>query len=115
MKKLRIPYTIIDLGWWYQLSIPSVPSGRGNKAIFVPFNQIFGEGDKKIALIDKHDIGKFTARILKDERTLNKYVFAYSEILTQKEIIRAMEKVSGEKVETSTVSLLYLSSHRSRQ
>jgi hypothetical protein len=42
-------------------------------------------------------------------------VFAYSEILTQKEIIGAMEKVSGEKVETSTVSLLDLSSHHSRQ
>ncbi|KAK9235567.1 isoflavone reductase [Lipomyces kononenkoae] len=104
IKVKKIPYTIIDLGWWYQLSIPSIPTGRGSKAIFAPFNTIFGQGERKIALIHRLDIGKFIARILNDGRTLNKYVFCYGDLLTQREIINTMEEKSNEKAITNTIS-----------
>lgn len=51
-------------------------------------------------------MGRFVARIIKDERTLNKKVFTYSDLLSQNEIISIMEKASGEKVEIVPVSPL---------
>jgi len=73
------------------------------RSFFPGFNQaatrtIYGSGDTKSALIDIRDIGKYTARIITDDRTLNKYVLAYTEELTQKEIIAIAERVLGKKV-----------------
>jgi hypothetical protein len=39
------------------------------------------------------------ARIIADPRTLNKAVFAYSEVLTQRQVWEAVERVGGEKLE----------------
>ena len=79
----HIPYTIIDVGFWYQFSWPVVPSGRLNHANLLPNTTIYGDGNAPNILTDKRDIGPFVARILEDERTLNKRVFTCSEVLTQ--------------------------------
>jgi hypothetical protein len=43
------------------------------------------------------------ARIIADQRTLNKAVFAYSEVLTQRQIWEAVERAGGEKLEYSYI------------
>jgi hypothetical protein len=43
-------------------------------------------------------MGRLTAMIIKDPRTLNKRVFTWSDALSQKEIFALMEEVGGEKV-----------------
>ncbi|THG94215.1 hypothetical protein EW145_g8186, partial [Phellinidium pouzarii] len=58
----------------------------------------------KAAMIDRRDIGEFVARILVDERTLNRYVFCYGEEVTQSEIHALAERVSGTKVDAVRVS-----------
>lgn len=59
---------------------------------------IYGSGDVKIALTDVRDVGKFTARIIADDRTLNRYVFAYGEETTQKEIVALAKRVLGRDI-----------------
>ncbi|KAK1500527.1 isoflavone reductase [Colletotrichum tamarilloi] len=71
-KKIRLPYTVIDVGWWYQLSIPRLPSGRIDSATPLPVNFIAGDGSTLSALTDVRDVGRFTARIIADPRTINK-------------------------------------------
>lgn len=80
-----------------------LPNLDDSKEFFPGFNQaatrtIYGTGDVKSALVDIRDIGKYTARIITDDRTLNKYVLAYTEELTQKEIIAIAERVLGKKI-----------------
>ncbi|CZR63605.1 related to Isoflavone reductase homolog P3 [Phialocephala subalpina] len=100
IKKLGLGYTFIDVGYWYQLSFPPLPSGRTSYAMF-PGMQVplHGDGEAKNILIDIRDIGHFVARIIDDERTLNKYVYGWGDILTENQIYDMMEEVSGEKLE----------------
>lgn len=101
---IRLPYTVIDVGWWYQNTLPRLPSGKIDYAL-LPYQQsIAGDGNTKYAITDISDIGKFTARIVIDPRTLNHYVFAYGELKTQNEIFSLIESLSGETVERTHVS-----------
>ncbi|GLA18389.1 hypothetical protein AnigIFM62618_006032 [Aspergillus niger] len=47
-------------------------------------------------LTDMVDIGKYVAQIISDARTLNRRVFAYTEVLSMNEIWDTMATVSGE-------------------
>ncbi|KAK1455761.1 hypothetical protein CMEL01_04521 [Colletotrichum melonis] len=95
-KKIRLPYTVIDVGWWYQLSIPRLPSGRIDWATPLPVNFIAGDGNTLSALTDVRDVGRFTARIIADPRTINKMVFVYGDILSQNQIFNMLDEMSGE-------------------
>ena len=98
VKRLHIPYTIIDVGWWYQFTLPALPSGKIDYAIGVPTRSIPGDGNVPSALTDLRDVGKYVARIIKDERTLNAMVFVHNEIWTWNRIFDLLEKMSGEKI-----------------
>lgn len=100
----KIPYTIVDVGYWHQISVPRVPSGKFDPFIAMPDNTIIGEGDAKSMLSDKRDIGRWVSRIIRDDRTLNQKIFTCSDVLTQKELIKIVEEKSGEKVEVTHVS-----------
>lgn len=106
IRKLYLPYTAIDVGWWYQISPPRVPSGRMDSGLLFPAQHILGDGTVPSAMTDLADVGRYVAKIVADPRTLNKMVFAYSELLTQKQVWDTVEKVSGEKLERKYVSLL---------
>ncbi|KAL2815113.1 isoflavone reductase family protein [Aspergillus granulosus] len=80
IQRARLPYTIIDVGCYYQVWVPRVPSGC-----------------VKFALTDLSDIGKYVAQIIADPRTLNKHVLAYTEVLSMNEIWDVMAKASGEE------------------
>lgn len=99
---MYLPYTVIDVGWWYQISLPALPSGKV-PAIFA-VHEILGDGEVPSAMTDNRDIGKFVARIISDPRTLNKMVFAHGEVWTQNQIWRKMEELSGESIERKYVS-----------
>ncbi|KAJ7797530.1 hypothetical protein B0H14DRAFT_2531051 [Mycena olivaceomarginata] len=98
--KQYVPYTIIDVGYWHQISFPTLPSGRVDYASYMkPKVEIHAGGTAPTLLTDLRDIGPFVARIIKDPRTLNKFVFTYSDVLSENEIFALMEEMSGEKIE----------------
>lgn len=97
-KRLYLPYTAIDVGWWYQFSLPRVPSGKLDAVVSFPDTVITGDGNTRTALTDLADIGKYVARIIADPRTLNKLVFAYNEVTTQDRVWRTVEAITGETI-----------------
>jgi hypothetical protein len=110
----KIPYTIVDVGYWHQLSYPSVPSGKVDYAKFWKEANLYGDGEAKNLLTDKRDMGRFLARIIKDERTINKRVFTHSDALSQNEIFTLLEKLSGEKITPTVVCLPFPDFERRR-
>jgi hypothetical protein len=98
VKRLHIPYTIIDVGRWYQFSLPELPSGKINYAVAVATQTIPGNGNVLSALTDLRDVGKYVARVIKDERTPNSMVFVYNELWTSNQVYDLIEIMSGERV-----------------
>ncbi|GKT62287.1 isoflavone reductase family protein [Colletotrichum tofieldiae] len=85
IKKIKLPYTVIDVGWWYQVNLPRLPSGRIDYAVMETSDGIAGDGNVPIALTDS--------------RTLNRMVFSYTEVVTHNQIYDLLEGLSGEKLE----------------
>ncbi|KAM0327216.1 hypothetical protein ACHAQA_006350 [Verticillium albo-atrum] len=108
VKKIHLPYTVIDVGWWYQLTPPRVPSGRFDYGLLAPMDRLLGDGTVPSAQTHLQDIGLYVARIVADPRTLNKMVFAYNELLNQHQIFDKVEKVTGEKLERDYISVAEL-------
>lgn len=102
--QLHLPYTIIDVGFWHQLSFPLLPSGRLDKFHFMAANDLHDDGTAPNLLTDLRDIGNWVARIIKDPRTLNQKVFAWSDELSQNAIFALVEQLSGEKVDSKLIS-----------
>jgi len=104
VQRIGLPYTLIDVGWWYQVSIPRVPSGRFDYAVAIPMTLLVAGGEVPSALTDLRDVGMYVAKIIGDDRTLNKKVLAYTEVKTQNEIFELVEKKAGEKPEFARMS-----------
>ncbi|KNG89025.1 hypothetical protein ANOM_002411 [Aspergillus nomiae NRRL 13137] len=106
IQRARLPYTVIDVGCWYSVFVPKVPSGKSDKA-HMPYidHRIVEDGNQKFALIDIADVGKYVAQIVADPRTINKHVFAYTEVLSMNEIWNTMAIGTGEEPEKDYVSL----------
>lgn len=64
-----------------------------------------GDGNIPNAMTDLNDVGRYVALIIADERTLNKMVFAYNEVLTANQAYGMMESLSGEKIARNYVSI----------
>jgi hypothetical protein len=60
--------------------------------------KVVAEGKAKNICIDKRDVGKYLAKIVSDDRTLNKKVYIWGDVLSQNEILEITEKVGGEKI-----------------
>lgn len=104
IKWIHLPYTVVDVGWWYQVNLPRLPSGRIDYAVMETADGIAGDGNVPFALTDLRDVGKYVARIISDPRTLNRMVLAYNEVLTHNQMYDLMEKLSGEKLDRRYVS-----------
>lgn len=74
----------------------------------VPVKTVHGDGTAPNILTDLRDVGRFVARIILDDRTINKYVYTSGDVLSENDIYRIAEEVSGEKLEPDRVSQLYL-------
>ncbi|RSL87592.1 hypothetical protein BHE90_003894 [Fusarium euwallaceae] len=99
IKKIKLPYTIIDVGWWYQVNLPRLPSGRIDYAVMETSDGIAVDGNVPVAFTDMRDIGLYTARIISDPRTLNRMVFAYNQVLTFNEMYDIAERVPAEEIQ----------------
>jgi hypothetical protein len=99
----KLGFTIIDIGFWYQASMPRVPSGKFDGSIFMPINTVYAGGSAPNMLMDARDIGRITVDIIKDRRTLNKRVIAYGELMSQNEVHEIVEKKTGEVLELTSV------------
>ncbi|PYH93033.1 NAD(P)-binding protein, partial [Aspergillus ellipticus CBS 707.79] len=104
MKKSRVPYTVIDTGVWHEVAIPRVSSGKLDHAGLMGRTFLIGEGETPCAATAIQDIGRFVARIIINPRTINKYVFAYGEHVTQNSFIALAREVTGEDVPYIPVS-----------
>ncbi|KAJ7473942.1 hypothetical protein FB451DRAFT_1351479 [Mycena latifolia] len=104
IRRSYLPYTIIDVGYWHQISFPALPSGRVDYAALQPNTEIHAGGTAPNMLTDLRDIGCFVARIIKDARTLNKSVVTYADVLSENEIFKLMEEMSGEVIQRTSVS-----------
>ncbi|KAJ6565188.1 hypothetical protein DFH09DRAFT_1363828 [Mycena vulgaris] len=115
IRRLYLPYTIIDVGYWHQISFPTLPSGRVDyAAVLKPKVEIHAGGTTPTMLTDLRDIGPFVARIIKDTRTLNKSVFTYSDLISENEIFALMEEMSGEVIQRKYVSADDIAAGRAR-
>ncbi|UPK95957.1 hypothetical protein LCI18_006892 [Fusarium solani-melongenae] len=106
IQKLHLPYTYLDAGWWYQLTLPRLPSGRLDSVLPVYDSEprLGVDGNVPSALADIRDIGRYVARVIADPRTLNKKVHVYNEVLTRNQVYGLVEKLSGEKLERKYIS-----------
>ncbi|KAH8702334.1 isoflavone reductase family protein [Talaromyces proteolyticus] len=104
IKQLKLTYTIIDVGWWYQIATPRLTSGKIDYAMTVANDELVEGGKTPSAFVDLRDIGKYVTRIIVDPRTENKMVFSYNTVTSPEDIFAMVEKMSGEKVERKHVS-----------
>lgn len=65
----------------------------------MPETKIYGDGTAPNILTNVPDIGRFVARIIQSDRTLNRYVYTYGDVLSQKEAIQIGKEIIGMKVE----------------
>lgn len=66
---------------------------------FFPNNYaIYGDGHVKNGITDLRDVGRYVARIIHDERTLNKFVYYFGEVTSQEETFKLLEELSGETI-----------------
>ena len=97
MYRQRLGFTIIDVGFWYQASIPV------SSAIFMPNNDVVNGGEIPNMLIDAGDVGRITVQLPKREDTINKKIIAYGELMSQNDIHQMVEAKTGEKLELTHV------------
>lgn len=104
--KLRLGYTFLDVGIWYEASIVPVPSGRldycAPRALRATW-PLGPDGNVPTAVTKLEDVGRYLALVIADPRTLNKKVFVYNHVVTRNEIYDSLERVSGEKLERISV------------
>jgi hypothetical protein len=78
-----------------------------NYASFLKPNvKISGDRNMKAAVTDLCDIRPYVAKIITDDRFVNKFVLCYGELLSQEEIFAKMEELSGGKNERQYVRSL---------
>ncbi|KAK1227964.1 hypothetical protein PQX77_009011 [Marasmius sp. AFHP31] len=91
IKQEDIPYTFIQVGTWAHMLFPAPHSAKDDAQ-----NAFYGTGEVKTAYIGLERVGDFVARIISDERTLNKTVQVYDGEATLEEAWSLGSKVSGE-------------------
>ena len=97
MESLGVPHTYIDVGWWMQLYLP-VPARAGLSPDIASLpNTLYDSGSKPNLLTDLRNIGKWVARIVLDERTLNQSVIVWEDHVSQTIAFEISDRVSDEK------------------
>ncbi|OCB85053.1 NAD-binding protein [Sanghuangporus baumii] len=104
VKEIGISYTFIDIGWWMQLTPPLIDIKFPLPVMKKAMTSRTGSGNVKCAVTDNRDIGKFVARIIADDRTLNQYVFCWSQEVTLNETIALAERISGSKIDIENIN-----------
>jgi hypothetical protein len=82
-----------------QITFPYPPSFPDKDWLIDWLYEFHGSGDVPTLLTDHHIIGDFVGRIVKDKRTLNKYVLIHEDEVTLDEVWKIAEEVSPEAQE----------------
>ncbi|KAF4832086.1 Isoflavone reductase-like protein TP7 [Colletotrichum tropicale] len=105
IQRAGLPCTIIDVRCWFQVFVPKIPSGKSDHAHMRYIDhRIVGDGNQKFAITDMADVGKYVAKIIGDDRTINRRVLAYTEVLSINGIWDTMARISGEEPPKDYVS-----------
>ncbi|KAJ4258887.1 hypothetical protein NW762_007974 [Fusarium torreyae] len=104
IKKVYLPYTIIDIGFWHEVMIPRIDSGRLDHVALYSKYFFVDDGSAACATTHIDDVGPYVACIISDPGTINRMVFAYGEVVTQHDIVQFIEDRSGEKVPLTKVT-----------
>lgn len=110
LRAIDLPFTIIDVGWWYHGFIPQLASGRTDYTVVLPEflrNLVPGDGNMPTHVVDCADIGKLIPRIIVDPRTINQKVMASSAMMSFNEMFAIAEELSKEKVMKKEVRWLH--------
>ncbi|THV02730.1 NAD-P-binding protein [Dendrothele bispora CBS 962.96] len=93
VKASGIGYTFIDVGFWYQFHLIFTNKEKSPVPwLYEGSRYFYNGGTVKTAYTDLEDVGRFTARIVADPRTLNQYVFAWGEEITQQDLLEYARK-----------------------
>ncbi|KAH8116637.1 NAD-binding protein [Phellopilus nigrolimitatus] len=105
VKEKGLGYTFVDVGWWLQVGLPILDPTKTAFPAFMDITKIiYHTGNVKNAVTDLRDIGKFVERIILDPRTQNRYVFCWTEEITQNEVFALAKRISGKDIETVHIS-----------
>lgn len=98
IQREHLPWTVIDVGWWTEQLVPALPSGRTAEYNQLEiFSELPGDGTTPVCITHRPDIGRYVAKVIADPRTLNRKVFAYTEMVTLSQLGDLMSELSGEK------------------
>ncbi|KIJ34003.1 hypothetical protein M422DRAFT_263956 [Sphaerobolus stellatus SS14] len=92
---LGLPHTFIDIGWFIEFILPQIPKSEGDEWFSQFSRQTYDSENVKVAVTASTDAGEFVAKIIQDDRTINKYVFCWSEEITQGDAYKIAKSVSG--------------------
>lgn len=95
---LGVPYTFIRVGWWMQLVFTLPPNSPADTQMVQRSHERHGDGNVKTAVTSFDDIGRFVSRIIADPRTLNQYVFCWSEEVSLNECYPLFERLCEQKL-----------------
>ncbi|KAI0740568.1 NAD(P)-binding protein [Earliella scabrosa] len=108
VKELGLDYTIIDVGWWMQISLPLPLRSRAAIQFKQHSWKIGGNGETPILLTYLGNIGIWVARIISDPRTLNQAVIVWEDEITANAVHDIGERISGDG-EALKAKRIYLS------
>ncbi|KAI4525828.1 NAD(P)-binding protein [Schizophyllum commune Loenen D] len=96
VESIGLGHTYIEIGWWMQLTV--IFPAHMNSATADMARNLIGTGDVPFAVADEFHIGDYVARIIQDERTLNKKVFVWEDEVTQNQVWDLAVKKYGEGI-----------------
>ncbi|KAF4583777.1 hypothetical protein EYR40_002268 [Pleurotus pulmonarius] len=93
IKKLGLPHTFIEDGWWLLWMFPPLHAARNTITSLKAYS---GDRSRKLIYSTLPTIGKMVARIIVDPRTLNQTVVAHDGEISIDEAWKVAETVTGE-------------------
>ncbi|KAL1755505.1 NmrA-like family-domain-containing protein [Schizophyllum commune] len=96
IESIGLGHTYIEIGWWMQLTV--IFPAHMNSATADMARNLIGTGDVPFAVADEFHIGDYVARIIQDERTLNRKVFVWEDEVTQNQVWDLAVKKYGEGI-----------------
>ncbi|KAM5510080.1 isoflavone reductase family protein [Fusarium oxysporum f. sp. phaseoli] len=103
IKKIHQPFTVIDVGWWYQVNLPKLPSGRIDYAAMETADGIAGDCNVPFALTDNQIYDLLEK--LSGERIGRKYVPAEA-------IEASIAKIESTAPSPDSVEFITLAQHQ---
>ncbi|RVW61634.1 Isoflavone reductase-like, partial [Vitis vinifera] len=105
IEEANIPHTYVSSNCFAAYFVPNC-SQLGT--LTPPKEKVFlyGDGNVKAVFVDEDDVAAYTIKAIDDPRTLNKtvYVRPPENILSQRQIIEMWEKLTGKKLDKSSIS-----------